>query len=264
MHPRNNNSIDGEGLQADVMRFMAIIAFCLVAIMALVRDVSPPTVETTSVPETVPAPEVIPAPEAIPVPEVIPVPKAVPIPEVTLVPEPAPEPTPEPTPEPEQIVQVTPEPEPAVVEPVLLPVATSKPPPVPEQIEQIERTEQKEEGLSLRFGSDRDFLRLIAKGDVGVYLFDEHDAYRLGANYRFSQSQAPGELYELMPETIPSAIKNAASESQLGYLDYRWGVAMPARIAAKIRNLVADERSGQLVINRFGEVEHRPGKLAGG
>ena len=135
---------------------------------------------------------------------------------------------------------------------------------MPEQIEQIEQIERKEEGLSLRFGSDRDFLRLIAKGDVGVYLFDEHDAYRLGANYRFSQSQAPGELYELMPETIPSAIKNAASESQLGYLDYRWGVAMPARIAAKIRNLVADERSGQLVINRFGEVEHRPGKLAGG
>ena len=81
MHPRNNSSIDGEGLQADVMRFMAIIAFCLVAIMALVRDVSPPTAETTSVPETVPAPK------AIPVPTVIPVPKAVPIPEVTLVPE---------------------------------------------------------------------------------------------------------------------------------------------------------------------------------
>ena len=42
MRPRYNAGIDGESLQADVMRFMAIIAFCLLAILALVRDVEAP------------------------------------------------------------------------------------------------------------------------------------------------------------------------------------------------------------------------------
>lgn len=35
---RRDRSLDSDGLQADVMRFMAIIAFCLIAILALVDD----------------------------------------------------------------------------------------------------------------------------------------------------------------------------------------------------------------------------------
>ena len=33
--------LDSDGLQADVMRFMAIIAFCLIAILALVKQLEP-------------------------------------------------------------------------------------------------------------------------------------------------------------------------------------------------------------------------------
>ena len=35
--PDHRNLFDTDGLQVDVMRFMAIIAFCLIAIMALVQ-----------------------------------------------------------------------------------------------------------------------------------------------------------------------------------------------------------------------------------
>ncbi|MEE4301755.1 MAG: hypothetical protein V2J24_20120, partial [Pseudomonadales bacterium] len=113
-----------ESLQADVMRFMAIIAFCLVAIMALARNATPleaePAVDA-AMPEP-PAPIAdLPAPEgrapvaepgapeqASPAPaEIVEVPPAapltavaetvedaVPAPEVTeaLMPEPEPEP----------------------------------------------------------------------------------------------------------------------------------------------------------------------------
>ena len=44
-------SDDSESLQADVMRFMAIIAFCLIAILALVKHAEPPAAETAAVDE---------------------------------------------------------------------------------------------------------------------------------------------------------------------------------------------------------------------
>ena len=37
---RHQRPTEDDGLQTDVMRFMAIIAFCLVAVLALVKDVS--------------------------------------------------------------------------------------------------------------------------------------------------------------------------------------------------------------------------------
>ena len=37
MRPDHRGTFDTESLQADVMRFMAIIAFCLIAILALVQ-----------------------------------------------------------------------------------------------------------------------------------------------------------------------------------------------------------------------------------
>ena len=36
---RAHRPMEDDGLQTDVMRFMAIIAFCLVAVLALVKDV---------------------------------------------------------------------------------------------------------------------------------------------------------------------------------------------------------------------------------
>ena len=37
----HHRQLNTAGLEADVMRFMAIIAFCLIAMMALVKDVEP-------------------------------------------------------------------------------------------------------------------------------------------------------------------------------------------------------------------------------
>lgn len=43
--PDHKHIFDTEGLQADVMRFMAIIAFCLIAILALVQKLDAPAPE---------------------------------------------------------------------------------------------------------------------------------------------------------------------------------------------------------------------------
>ena len=98
---------------------------------------------------------------------------------------------------------------------------------------------------------------MIAKGDVGVFLFNERDVYRLEKDYSFARATAPGELYELMPRTIPGAIKAAAENAVSNTDALNWGVVMPERIARRIAALVAVEHTGQLVINRYGEVQHQ-------
>ncbi len=139
--------------------------------------------------------------------------------------------------------------------------------PVDEPIEEPVEEPVEEPGLSLRFGSDQDFLRLIAKGSVDVFLFDTLNVYQLEKDYSFERSTAPGKLYELMPETIPHAIKASANNAVGDSTAFSWGVVMPERIARRIAALVAVERTGQLVINRYGEVQHRTTQsrsLAGG
>jgi len=235
------------------MRFMAIIAFCLVAIMALVRDVAPPvvTVQTSSQSPPQPPAQILPEPV---------------LPEIKVS---APEPQPESAKVSIPVTPAAPVPKPVVAaartgaESIVSRPVKEEPPPTPRAAavelpaHRLAEAEPKDEpGLSLRFGSDQDFLRLIAKGDVDVFLFDTQDVYRLGKDYAFAQTSAPGELYELMPETIPGAIRAAANSAITNTGDFQWGVVMPERIARRIAALVAVEERGQLVINRYGEVQH--------
>ena len=46
---------------------------------------------------------------------------------------------------------------------------------------------KKNEGLSLRFASDQDFMRLVAKGDIQVYAFKAKDVLSLDRSFRFSR-----------------------------------------------------------------------------
>ena len=254
MYPRNRSGasggggVDGESLQADVMRFMAIIGFCLVAIMALVRDVNPPAAHSLAEPVQGPVRESVPAPE--PEAPVVPVIKTLVEPHVVQV---------EPVLPKQLVVPETPSAAPVVEAPkpladvevavVSVPEPVVAPLPAPVQAEP-------EEGLSLRFHSDRDFLRLITSGEVGLYLFKDQTAFRLAENYAFQEAPAPRQLYELMPQTIPAAISASANAAVSHAERFKWGVVMPARIERRIASLVAVESSGQLVIDRFGAVRH--------
>ena len=255
MYPRarSNNGIDDQGLQADVMRFMAIIAFCLVAIMALVREGAPAEetpAELVQVEKDVAPLATTTAPVSAPVaaPEKAATKKVATKKVLTKI---AVEAQPIKT-KPEKIAKV-----------VVSVEATTEPKTEPAMEPAMEPAiEPKiEEGLTLRFASDKDFLRLIANGKVNVYLFNDAQALRLGSNYSFGPSSAPQQLYEILPETIPSAIHDAAGRSSAALGDFRWGISIPGRIASRIEALVAIETSGQLVINRFGEVQHQqPGR----
>ncbi len=251
-------AFDSESLQADVMRFMAIIAFCLIAILALVRNVEAPEVAQPQ--NTKPLPATVPIPrwqEPIEKPE----------PKIThrevqrVVPAPLPEPAAVVT----QSLQIpATEPDP-VSEPVAVsdPVAVSAPvESVPEEqpdapaVPPLNSQNVEDEGLTLRFASDGDFLRLIAKGAILVYAYNESGVFALQPDYQFLPSAAPGQVYQLMEQTVPTLILNAFERTQSDAAPFTWAIAIPPAIRNQIENHMASVRSGQLVINRYGEVHH--------
>ncbi|MDZ7668170.1 MAG: hypothetical protein U5Q16_01680 [Gammaproteobacteria bacterium] len=226
MRPADSYSAVGESLQADVMRFMAIIAFCLIAILALVRGVEPPA-DSKSAAVASPQPQPQPASAA----------------------EAAPAAAEKPPVEPADPQPVEPSPQQqAAARPV--PAEPAEPEPVPTPPSQTEK-----EGLSLRFASDRDFLRLVSRGDIRVFAFNEAEVLSLDGDFRFQPATSPGRVHELLAETIPELVvgalrRHAAPEA------YNWGIAMPDRLARQIRGYVDGGATGELVINRFGEVRH--------
>ncbi|HSG88306.1 MAG TPA: hypothetical protein VLA56_03785 [Pseudomonadales bacterium] len=229
---------DDDGLQADVMRFMAIIAFCLVAIMALARNATPldapVAVVDAAVSAASPTDEIVEA-------EVVPsAPRAVPAP---------------------------------------APVATRRPPPAPpapqadEADDEVAREvahevadmaadeaadetvdETVDEGLSLRFASDADFLRLVSRAHMTLYAFRDAEVLALVDGARFLPAPAPGRVHELLAETVPSSIRDALGAAREDAGAFRWGVRMPAAVEVRIRAFVDEGASGELVIDRYGEV----------
>jgi hypothetical protein len=246
MHRTGYSSADSESLQTDVMRFMAIIAFCLIAILALVRNVEPTGVQTAT-PPSLRASAPVPEPAA----------------SIRQVADPAPlramEPiSPLPANDPLQGTRrlaakmAASAPTPAVAE------AAATEATAPSEVEAPEAA-QGEEGLSLRFASDRDFMRLVAKGDIQVYAFKAQDVLTLDRTFRFLESPAPDRVYELLPETIPALMASALDSARTDTGGYVWGIRMPQGLEQRIRAFIDQGARGQLIINRYGEVQHAAG-----
>lgn len=224
---RSHRPMEDDGLQTDVMRFMAIIAFCLVAVLALVKDVA---VEQPAASPTPPEPR----PEPVSTVEVAPVESA----PQELEPPPELEPVPvrEPMPAPASMPAPDPIPEPAIeTPPPAEPIQHSQPGP----------------GLTLRFASDADFVDLVRRGEVRVYAF-AGDAYRvLDRAFVFRPAQPPATYHEL--ESVPRRVEAALGDTLPGN---GWAVRLPSRTSTDIRRLAEEFDAGQLVIDRTGGVRH--------
>jgi hypothetical protein len=216
------HAADGDGLQTDVMRFMAIIAFCLIAVLALVRNAQP-----TADPQVAQQPARQPA-------EIAQIAEAI---------EPAAPPA-----------EPRPAASPARPQP---PVAANDHPEAPAKAEQVAAAPR---GLALRFASDRDFLRLIQTGRVRVFAFQPDDpsgtALGLGRNLEFVAAPPPGRIYELQADTIPSRVVASLARAAGNPGGFSWGVRMPVELEASIRSWIDQGVTGELVIDRYAEVQH--------
>jgi hypothetical protein len=226
-------------LQTDVMRFMAILSLCLVAIFALVQSmpVSPPVVSNPeSIVETVSdrAPEPVPEPKPEPVhePQIVETPKLVTLTRPRWVPKYEPGSTPKTTPS-------TP-----VTEPVADVVVPTTP--VKEQ-----------EGFTLRFESDAALTRLVAASQVGVYAIDGERARRMTVSesrISFWDASLPNSFHEMEASTVPLPVIDALTRTGVETGNISWAVTLPGKLKGQLDGLMREHLGGSLVIGTNGNI----------
>ena len=229
--------MDGGGaadLQTDVMRFMAILSLCLVAIFALVQSIpaqAPPPPQADAVTEpTTPEPD--------------PVPKS---PEPVVAEAPAPIVAPEPAPAPKPEV-------PAVV---AAPTPTAPPPKIEQPPSPSEPAPpEPQEGFTLRFASDQALTALVAREDIGFYAIGPEGASRMQfdrGRVEFWQASVPKQYHEMHASTVPRTVRDALRRSGRT-ADVVWAVTLPSRLSKDLNRFLANYTGGDLVIAANGSM----------
>lgn len=231
-------------LQTDVMRFMAIISMCLVAIFALVQSIplpsKPATVATPPLPEE-PGPEAV-IDESVPTPLVEKIVVTRPEPrriETREEPEVLQRPVPNPVPR-KSLSDVRQRPEPASISPA---PASRKP-------------SDEQEGFTLRFESDDALTRLVARNVVGLYAIGQESVQRMSldsGSISFWPASAPGKIHEMDVTTVPTSVLAAWRRSNgAGLAEVKWGVAIPLSMSGQLNQYLAEQPGGSLVIGADG------------
>lgn len=249
-----NRGMDAEAggvadLQTDVMRFIAILSLCLVAIFALVQSI--PLTPTLPVP---PVQQI----------ETKQVPQAVEIVEQPIVAKPSPQKREQeplvitrPAPKritvnrtPRSIIEQTVEPveQPALAEPV------QQTPAVPAPVQS--------EGFTLRFETDLALTRLVARNEVGLYAITPDKTLRMNVNrgsFGFWPASVPNQFHEMAESTVPEDVLSALQRSgSADTADVKWGVTLPNNMRSDLDKFVSEFTGGSLIISGDGNLRLEP------
>jgi hypothetical protein len=238
-------------LQTDVMRFMAIISLCLVAIFALVQSIPLASLPQNPVATEIAAEiaantqptEVPPKVDASPEQLIKPI-----VEKVVAVKLTRPTPTRMATPE----------------EPVVLqhPVAARVAPPaadISSAAAAVENATRSEEGFILRFETDDALTRLVARQVVGLYAITNEKSQRMniaGDEISFWPASVPGQFHEMDQSTVPDNVLLAFQRSN-DIRGVKWGVTLPADMSNELNGYLSRERGGSLIIAGNGQISLR-------
>ena len=257
MHRGDTEAGGAADLQTDIMRFMAILALCLVAIFALVQSI--PLIPETPATSTAAAAPPLQVPQDEPAATVVSEP-----------PKPAPVSPPEATPPERNVVLTRPKwettfvpqqsamtlevTEPPEREAELKPtVSTDSPPATPSP----PPTEPADRGFSLRFESDQALTRLVAAGKVGLYAIDGGRAKRMTiseSRISFWDASTPNAFHEMEVSTVPGAVIDALTRTGTDSGSVDWGVTLPGKLSQQLSALMQANDGGDLVIGVDGEL----------
>jgi len=223
-------------LQTDVMRFMAILSLCLVAIFALVQSIplapSSPTPEKP-VADTQPPTSVEEPPNNIAQRADIELVRPTPIRMVARR---------------ESVTLQRPSPAPvrsAETERKQLPTATT-----------VAEATPAEDGFTLRFETDRALTGLVARQQVGFYAISPEKILRMsitGNDISFRPATLPHQYHEMDRSTVPAEVLAAFRSSDLTD-DIKWGVTLPPGMSQQLNAFLSDENGGALVIAASGRI----------
>ncbi|MBT8089119.1 MAG: hypothetical protein KJO01_02810 [Gammaproteobacteria bacterium] len=256
-YPLNRSAdMDGGGaadLQTDIMRFMAILSLCLVAIFALVQSIpmtpAPPVEPEPKLAAVEPAPIAAKAepagppkaalPKAIEKPVEKPVEKA-----VTLT---RPKWIPKFPPTQQQAAPIKAAPQVRATAPAI-PEAT--PPAVP-------AAESEAKGFTLRFESDAVLTRLVAASHVGLYAIESDRAQRMtvsSSRISFWDASVPNTFHEMEAATVPAAVIEALTRTGITADAVSWGVTLPGKLKTQLDDLMQAHSGGALIIGASGDI----------
>ena len=248
-------------LQTDIMRFMAILSLCLVAIFALVQSLPLTPVEPVAPIEPEAVEPVAAEPEAV-----------------------APEPA---ASKPKPIEPVEPEPvesEPVQPEPVLA-RPTNPQPDTSEQAVNLTRPKwvpkftpaenrapettviqtpttesppsDEPVGFVLRFESDAALMRAVAASHVGLYAIENQRAQRMTVSesrVSFWDASTPNTFHEMEATTVPRAVIEALSRTGTDTSIVSWGVTLPGKLKTRLDALMQAHQGGSLIIGAGGDI----------
>jgi hypothetical protein len=223
-------------LQTDVMRFMAILSLCLVAIFALVQSM-PMAPPAKPVPPLVPDAVSEPAIEKAQIAAPAPIPESPPEPKVEVISEKSAE----------AVVLTRPKwkPEPATK---ATPIAAAEP---------IATPVREPEGFILRFESDAALMRLVAASQVGVYAIGDERAQRMKVSesrISFWDASIPNSFHEMEVSTVPLPVVGALARTGADTDRINWGVTLPGKLKGQLDELMQNHRGGSLVIETNGSI----------
>lgn len=219
-------ALDGDAggaaeLQTDVMRFMAILSLCLVAIFALVQSI-PAEVPVAGTSATEPVAKTPVAPSA-----------------------PAPIDPPEDESPPSASLTL------AKTEPPATPA-----PPVDRATGPVRPPAEQADGFTLRFESDAALLALVARQDVGVYAISGAEAQRMSmerGRMAFWPASVPKRFHEMESGTVPRELREALARNGTAS-PVTWAVTLPGGIARELDRFLSQGSGGELVIAANGRV----------
>lgn len=270
-----NRGMDAEAggvadLQTDVMRFIAILALCLVAIFALVQSIplmpvsipSPPILPSidTSKNQTEATQAVTPEPvEEVSAPKPVlrsiepPPPRAIEERPLVIT-RPAPKRI-ERRPPPPEIIEQTVAPE---VAETLIPRAipeTTAPEPTPAPVSDSQ-------GFTLRFETDTALTRLVARNEVGLYAISPEKSVRMNVNrgaLSFWPASVPNQFHEMDETTVPDEVLTALRRAgSVKTADVKWGVTLPTNMRRQLEQYLNESQGGSLIISGDGNLRLEP------
>ncbi|MCP4040513.1 MAG: hypothetical protein GY731_00965 [Gammaproteobacteria bacterium] len=263
---RYRGSEDMEHLQTDVMRFMAILGFCLVAIFALVRSIpTDPIINNTDHPAAAANQEPS-QPRPKPIRPQLSAPKPGPV-----IPQPGSTNTnmiptardakklPNKTTKEIQSRQhihpqdpTAPSEPPTISKAVRSPINNHVPHPAMHSAEPV---------FTLRFDSDRTFKKLLDQGKVILYAVTNQQAWRLtpdGGYTRFRVVSPQPQLHIVAAATLPNSLVRELEKLETSTETVTWGVTLPDTTTGEIRQLLRRQTGGALVIEADARVRLEP------
>ena len=232
MHRGDTDAGGAADLQTDIMRFMAILALCLVAIFALVQSI-PLVPEPQTQSQAAAAPPPLPAlvPQRLSRPDALP---------VVIEDAAAEAPVRLTRPQPVAATETRPEPRQAA-------------PPEP----QATTSSPQQEGFTLRFESDLVLTRLVAAGQVGFYALGTGRSQRMTVSesrISFWDASAPNTFHEMETTTVPAPVIDALARTGAETSDIDWGVTLPGKLRRQLDALLQEHSGGALVIGADGNL----------